>query len=312
MNETAPRIQNLGGVYLIDTDHVGRPGTIGVYLLPLTDGTAALVEAGPGSTAHTVLQGIRSLGYEPAQVRHIFVTHIHLDHAGAAGRLARETGATVYVHQRGARHLSDPERLLASAARVYGDSMDELWGTMEPIPAGQVHALFDNDVIGLPGFNVEALDTPGHASHHMAYLLGDGTMFTGDAAGVRFPGVALIRPAVPPPETNLELWEETIAKMRAAVPERLLLTHFGEVHDAQGHLATLPERNRTWAQVVREGVEAGEGHDELTARVERLQEAEFDALNLDEPTRRKYRVSSDAAMTAMGLERYWRKKWEVG
>src|SRR5690625_5917592 len=154
MNETAPRIQTLGGVYLIDTDPVGRPGTIGVYLLPLTDATAALVEPGPGSTAHTVLQGIRSLGYEPAQVRHIFVTHIHLDHAGAAGLLARETGATVYVHQRGSRHLSDPERLLASAARVYGVSMEELCGSMEPIPPGEVIAIFATDVLGLPGTTV--------------------------------------------------------------------------------------------------------------------------------------------------------------
>jgi glyoxylase-like metal-dependent hydrolase (beta-lactamase superfamily II) len=302
-----PAPRDLGGMFLLDTGHAGLPGTVGVYLLPLEGGTFAFVETGPGSTVPEVEAEIGRAGFELSGLSHILVTHIHLDHAGAAGELARRSGARVHVHHLGAPHLADPGRLWSSARRIYGDRMESLWGRMEPVPREQLRPLFDGDRVRLAWRTVEAIETPGHASHHIAFLMDDHSMLTGDAAGVRFPPADLIRPALPPPETDLEAWEASIAKMRSCVPERLLLTHFGEVGDADEHLARLPERNRLWAEEIRRGVRAGEGQPELAARIAALAEREFEAEGIDEETRIRYRATSDAAMTAMGLERYWRK-----
>jgi glyoxylase-like metal-dependent hydrolase (beta-lactamase superfamily II) len=301
-------VQDLGGILLLDTVHAGLPGTIGAYLLPLADGAFALVESGPGSTVAALEQAITGAGYELTALTDILLTHIHLDHAGGAGELSRRSGARVHVHHLGAPHLADPERLWSSARRIYGDRMEELWGSMEPVPAGQLRPLYDGDLIRLAGTTVEALETPGHASHHITFLLDDHSLLTGDAAAVRFPPAELIRPALPPPEADLETWEASIAKMRSCVPERLLLTHFGEVRDADEHLKLVPERNRLWADEVRRGIHAGEELPELQARVAALQEREFAVAGIDEATAERYRVTSDAAMTAMGLERYWRRK----
>lgn len=295
-------------MYLLDTGHLNRPGTIGVYLLPLEGNSFALIESGPGSTAANVERAIEQAGFELAGLEHILLTHIHLDHAGAAGELARRSGAAVHVHHVGAPHLADPSRLLSSAQRIYGDEMERLWGAMVPVPGEQLRSLFDGDTVRLPGRRVEALETPGHASHHVSFLLDDETLFTGDSAAIRFPPCPLIRPAVPPPETDLEAWEASIAKMRATVPERLLLTHFGQVDEADEHLARVPERNRAWAQELLRGLRAGEDSSRLTERMARLAEREFEAESINEDLANRYRVTSDAAMTAMGLERYWRKK----
>jgi glyoxylase-like metal-dependent hydrolase (beta-lactamase superfamily II) len=303
-----PPIQDLGGILLLDTVHAGLPGTIGAYLLPLAGGSFALVESGPGSTVPALEAAIAGAGYELAALTDILLTHIHLDHAGGAGELARRSGARVHVHHLGAPHLADPGRLLTSARRIYGERMEELWASMEPVPSGQLRPLYDGDRIWLADRAVEALETPGHASHHIAFLLDDHSLLTGDAAAVRFPPTELIRPALPPPETDLEAWEASIARMRSCVPERLLLTHFGQVLDADEHLTLLPERNRLWAEEVRRGIRSGEELPELVARVAALQEREFAAAGIDEGTAERYRVTSDAAMTAMGLERYWRKK----
>ena len=303
-----PAVQDLGGVFLIDTRHRGIDGTIGVFLLPLGGGAFVLVESGPGSTVDNVLAGIRDAGFEPEGLEHLLVTHIHLDHAGGAGELARSSGALVHVHHRGAPHLADPSKLMISAARIYGERMDELWGEMVPVPADRLRSHFDGDVLELGSHRIEILDTPGHASHHAAYLLNDATIFCGDAAGVRFPPEELIRPALPPPEIDLEVWDGTIAKLRSCVPERLLLTHFGEVREADAHLSELSERHRIWAEEVRRGMLAGEELQQLQARIRALEEREFAEAGLSDETAQRYRVTSDADMTGMGLQRYWRKK----
>lgn len=303
-----PRVQDLGGVILLDTVHGGLPGTIGVFLLPLEGGSFALIETGPGSTSREVRAGIEEAGYELAGLEHILLTHIHLDHAGAAGEFSRETGALVHVHHRGAPHLSDPSRLLESAGRIYGEQMQSLWGSMEPVPESTLRTHFDGDLLRLPGHVIEAIDTPGHAGHHLAFLLDGDTLLTGDVANIRLPPADLIRPALPPPEIDLEVWDASIAKIRSFVPERLLLTHFGEIQDADEHLAAVPERNRLWAEELLHGLRAGEDQRELTARIAGLAEREFQAAGIDEALAERYRVSSNAAMTAMGVARYWRKK----
>ena len=301
-------VERFGDVLLIDTRHGGLRGTVGVWLLPLDHGGFALIETGPGSTLSNVKAGIAEAGFDIRDLEAILVTHIHLDHAGAAGELVRTSDATLYVHARGAAHLVDPARLLASAARIYGDRMEPLWGSMEPVPEERVASLGDGDKVELSGRTLTAIDSPGHAGHHHCYLLDDRSLFTGDAAAVRLPGSELVRPALPPPETDLEAWEETIEKLRRLEPSRLLLTHFGEVREADAHLAQVPLRNRRWADEVLEGLQQGEDEGALVRRMRALELAELVAEGADAATITRHRETSDAQMTVAGLTRYWRKR----
>lgn len=302
-----PPVQPLEGVWLIDTRHGDVPATIGVWLLPLDEGAFALVETGPASTLRTVRAGIEEAGFSLDRLAAVLVTHIHLDHAGAAGELVRMTNAQLYVHERGAPHMIDPSRLMQSAERVYGDRLDALWGPMEPAPENRVTALADGDVIELGGRTLTAIDSPGHARHHHAYRLDDGSLFTGDAAGVRLPGSDVIRPTVPPPETDLEAWEATIERLRALEPRRLLLTHFGQVTDPDAHLARVPERNQKWADEVLEGLQQGEDEAALVRRIQALELAELVEDGANAATIARHRRTSDASMTVAGLVRYWKK-----
>lgn len=191
----------------------------------------ALLETGPKSSVDEVVAGLSRAGIE--QLDWIVVTHIHLDHAGAAGTLsARWPEARVAVHEVGAPHLVDPSKLWSSAARIYGDRMDELWGGIDPIPEDRIHIVRDGDVIDLGGRSLRAFDTPGHAYHHHAFLDDlTGAMFTGDALGVRLPDVGSLRPATPPPEFHLEKAIASINRIREAEPSSLWLTHFGPHHE---------------------------------------------------------------------------------
>ncbi|MEJ2287920.1 MAG: MBL fold metallo-hydrolase [Deinococcales bacterium] len=302
-----PRVRERDGVWVVDTFHNGLPGTIAVFLVPLPEGGFAMVESGPGVTLENVEAGVEAAGWELGELRTLLLTHIHLDHAGAAGALAARTDAAVVVHSVGAPHLADPARLVSSARRIYGEAMDELWGPMESVPAERLRAVDGGEVLEVGGLRVRVLHTPGHASHHVSYLLPDGTLFTGDSAGIRLPGSSLTRPALPPPELALETWEESVARMREARPERLFLTHFGEVAPADEHLAVLPERNRRWAEEVLAGLQAGENDEALVARMQRLEDVELDQAGANAGVRLRNKVTSDAAMTVMGASRYWRK-----
>ncbi len=302
-----PRLRELDGVTLVDTGHDGHPGTIGVFLVPAPSGGFLMVESGPGSSLDAVRDGVERAGWELSELRALLLTHIHLDHAGAAGALAAASGAEVVVHGVGAPHLADPTRLLRSARRIYGDGMDRLWGPMLPIPSARLRVVEGGESLTLHGVHVRVLATPGHASHHVSYLLDDGTLFTGDSAGVRLPGTVLLRPALPPPEVDLEAWDASVARMRRARPSRLLLTHFGEVADAEAHLAVLPGRNRAWAEEVLDGLRAGEDEAALVARMQRLEDTELAAAGASAGVRLRNKITSDAAMTVAGLSRYWRK-----
>lgn len=303
-----PRVQQLsGGIHLLDTCHHGHPGTIGVYTIDLPDGGWVLVETGPGVSYPELRAGFAQAGLDLADLRAVLLTHIHLDHAGCAGRIINETNAKLYVHPVGARHMANPSRLLASAKRIYQDLMDVLWGPMEPVPEERIIAPEPDSEFTIGGLSIRAVDTPGHASHHFAYLLPDGSLFTGDAAGILLPGSTLIRPAVPPPEIHLELWEASIEKMAALNPSRLLLTHYGEVTTPQEHLAMVPKRHRAWADELLAGLHAGEEREQLIARMEALQDREFAEYDVPHGVQQQYRVTSNAEMTADGLARYWRK-----
>lgn len=302
-----PLVQDLGGLYLLDTQHGGYFGTIGVYLLPGPGGTFALLESGPASTLETVLAGIREAGFAPERLTSVLVTHIHLDHAGAAGTLAQRYGAEVYVHENGAGHLIDPSRLLASAERIYGDAMSALWGEMLPLPQHLLRPVRDGETLAILGHRLEVLYTPGHASHHVAYLLGKTRLFTGDAAGIRLPGASTIRPALPPPEIDLELWARSVQAMRQVGPEELLLTHFGSVGEPEAHFSELLKTHQLWSESILEGMNAGEGDTVLQERVAALSRGALVTEGASEATIERHSVSSNDAMTVAGVKRYWQK-----
>ena len=224
---------------VIDVKHLGRPRVIGCWEV---DG--ALVDPGPQSSMETLLE---ALGDEPP--RALLLTHIHLDHAAATGALVRRwPRLEVYVHERGAPHLIDPSRLIASATRLYGQEMERLWGEIVPVPEANVKPLAGGeDVLGM-----RVAYTPGHASHHVCYLHeGSGTAFVGDVAGVRIPPSDLIVPPTPPPDIDVEAWIDSIAIVESWRPERLALTHFGDVDEPVRHLEAVRERLREEADLAK-------------------------------------------------------------
>lgn len=215
-------------LHVLDTKMHGRAGITASYLI--TDGGGALIETGPKSSVDNVVAGLEERGID--SLEWIIVTHIHLDHAGAAGTLAqRFPDARIGVHEIGAPHLVDPSKLWSSAARIYGDRMDEMWGGIDPIPQDRIHVIRDGEVIVLGGTKLRAVETPGHAYHHHAFLdEGTGAVFSGDALGIRLPDLGVIRPAAPPPEFHLEKTIVSIERIRNLRPARLFPTHFG-AHD---------------------------------------------------------------------------------
>ncbi len=231
----------------IDLLHLGREHVIASYLLDTTDGPA-LLDCGPTTCVDALEAGLAARGLALTDIRHLLLTHIHLDHAGAAGVLVRKhPGLQVHVSPVGLPHLVDPERLETSARRLYGDSFDSLWGELAPVPAENVHAL-DGSVIGLDSF-----PTPGHASHHVCYLDPDGTLYAGDACGVRVLPGRSVMPPTPPPDVDIAAWETTFDEIARRSPERLALIHFGVAEDVTRHLDELRLRLLDWAESVEGG-----------------------------------------------------------
>jgi glyoxylase-like metal-dependent hydrolase (beta-lactamase superfamily II) len=236
---------------LIDLNFGGAPHAIGVYLVETTDGLA-LFDCGPTSTLPALEAGLAEHGLELEDLRHLLLSHIHLDHAGAAGPIVRRhPDLTVWVSGIGAPHLVDPSRLERSARRLYGDLFDPLWGELAAVPEQNVR-LAEGDVLGW-----ESFPTQGHASHHVSYFR-EGTLLAGDAAGVRMPGASYVLPVSPPPDIDVEAWHATAAAIRAREPERMALIHFGVHDDVETHLDRLELELDRWATRVRDGMEQEE------------------------------------------------------
>jgi len=234
-------------VRIIDLLHMGHERTIASYLLDTDDGPA-LFDCGPATCIDALKAGLQQHDLALTNVRHLLLSHVHLDHAGAAGVLVREHPALqVHVSGIGAPHLVEPERLERSARRLYGDSFDTLWGELAPVPRENVHVVGDR-VLGL-----ECFPTPGHASHHVSYLDADGTLYAGDAAGVRIQPGRFVMPPTPPPEFDLETWQQTIEEIERRDPARLALIHWGVAEDVRRHLADLRLELYDWADTIRGG-----------------------------------------------------------
>jgi glyoxylase-like metal-dependent hydrolase (beta-lactamase superfamily II) len=271
---------------LIDVLHLGRPRVIGCWQVD-----DVLVDPGPSSSLPTLLE---ALGDD--RPRALLLTHIHLDHAGASGSLVeRWPELEVYVHERGARHLIDPSRLLDSARRLYGDDMDRLWGETLPVPEENVRVLRGGE--RLLGGMFEVAYTPGHASHHVSYLH-DGTAFVGDVGGVRISADGLTIPPTPPPDIDLEAWHASIDLVRGWSPRRLAITHFGAYEDVDAQLQELSARLDDWAERAR-----GEDQDAFIAGID----AEIDA-GAPAELHPAYTQAAVPEQLYMGLERYWRKR----
>jgi glyoxylase-like metal-dependent hydrolase (beta-lactamase superfamily II) len=268
---------------LIDVRHLGRERVIGCWEL---DGV--LIDPGPTSSMQTLIE---ALGGE--QPRALLLTHIHLDHAGAAGNLVRRwPELTVYVHEKGARHLADPEKLLASAERLYGDEMERLWGEVAPVPDANLRPLNGGEEV--LGFKVAF--TPGHASHHVSYFHPpSGRAFVGDVAAVRIPPSDFVMPPTPPPDIDLELWEDSIDRILDWRPESLGLTHFGEIGEPESHFELVRERLREQAELART-LSSEEFEERIRAQVAELAEPEAaGALLQAVPPEQQW----------SGLDRYW-------
>jgi glyoxylase-like metal-dependent hydrolase (beta-lactamase superfamily II) len=239
-------------VTALDLNFLGRPGAIAAGLID-GPGGLALVDPGPASCLDGLRASLARYGYRLDDVDTILVTHIHLDHSGGVGVLARSNPRLqVYVHRRGAPHVVDPSKLVSSASRLYGDRMGPLWGEILPVPTERVHALDGGEALQVAGVEVCVAYTPGHASHHVSYFdASSGTVFAGDTGGIRVGEPLLVLPPTPPPDIEVEAWGGSLALIRAWQPQRIFITHFGAFDRPLDHMADLEERLSDMAALVR-------------------------------------------------------------
>ena len=291
-------------VVTLDLNFQGSPRAIASYLIRHSGG-AVLIDCGPSTTIPTLQAGLEANGLSVASVTHVLLTHIHLDHAGAAGWWAAQ-GAQIVVHPVGAPHMLSPQKLLASATRIYGESMDTLWGQFLPVPENRLTVPKPDEDIAVGNLHFRPIDTPGHAEHHYAYVLDD-ILFSGDIGGVRIPGYRYLRVPMPPPELNFEKWRTSIQRLRREKANRIGPTHFGLFDDPGWQL-----------QAVQDGLDAAERWLEHAMPdnppIEKLRQ-DFAAWVTDEGLRQSlsadvveaYDLANPTGMSADGLLRYWRK-----
>lgn len=294
-------------LHTLDLHFQNTSQTIASYLVESPAGPV-LIETGPGSTLPTLIDQLARFGYQPADIRHVFVTHIHFDHAGAAGWWAQQ-GATVYVHHFGAPHLIQPDRLIKSATRIYGDQMDALWGQILPAPRENVVSLYDEDTIKVGGLHFHMIETPGHARHHHVIQLGD-LAFTGDAAGIKLGDLPLLDIPAPPPEFDLEAWQQSLDKLLQMNFSTIYPTHFGQVEDVQTHLEAIKLLLGESAHFVRHCLEMGLEREQIQAKYKAWNRGRGEPWGLDAAARHKYEVTNPLTMSVDGILRYWQKKAE--
>ena len=291
----------------IDLHFRGSPRVIATALLDGPDGLT-LIDPGPTTCLPMLEKGLGGHGLSLRDVRTLLLTHIHLDHAGASGTIVeRVPGIRVYVHERGAPHMIDPSKLLASVTRLYGDQMDAVWGAFQPVPASQVTALTGGERFELGGTSIRVAYTPGHAKHHVSFLdERSGMAYVGDTGGLRIVGDYLLAPT-PPPDIDIEAWQESLNLIEAWRPVSLFLTHFGSITPARAHLARFRTTLTQQAEAVRLALqEGGTEEAKIRAFVDRMRAAARQALPEREATATELAAPFDQLW--QGLARYWQKK----
>lgn len=291
----------------IDLRFRGSERVIATAVLSGPDGVT-LVDPGPASCLPALEDGLRQRGLTLRDVRALLITHIHLDHAGAAGSIVeRVPGVRVHVHERGAPHLVDPAKLLASATRLYGDQMDTLWGAFLPVPAANVNALAGGEHLAAAGTRLHVAYTPGHAKHHVSYLdETTGVAFVGDTGGIRVSGDFLLAPT-PPPDIDLAAWQQSLDIIDAWQPVALFLTHFDVVTGAKAHTLRFRETLSHQAEAVRQSLAAGRTDEERTGVfVEQLRREV--RKTLPEHEARATELAAPFDQLWQGLARYWNKR----
>lgn len=291
-------------IYTIDLKFQGVPKTIGAFLIQHRNG-GALVECGPGSTLPALIQGLADYNLKPQQISDVFLTHIHLDHAGSAGWWAKQ-GATIHVHEVGAVHMLNPEKLLASAKRIYGDMMDQLWGEFIPVGTDKISMLSNNQEIRVEDRIIRALDTPGHANHHMSYML-DGVCFSGDVGGVHLQGIPAVRLPTVPPEFNPEKWRKSIQRFQTENIKAFATTHYGIHRDSAWHLDAIEnalDKIETW---ISKNISIETPREEIRNKYSTWMRRVTAEAGVPDATIDAYDIAISSQMSADGVYRYWHK-----
>jgi glyoxylase-like metal-dependent hydrolase (beta-lactamase superfamily II) len=296
------------GTWQISLPFQGESDIIGSYLLA-GEQELTIIDPGPGSTYEALLAAIQEAGFAPQEVTHILLTHIHLDHAGATGTLLQHMPrAQVYVHSKGAAHLLDPSRLVASSQRIYGDRMESLWGKIEPVPQERLHLLEDGAILNAANRRLEVHYTPGHAIHHIIFFdVHRGDLFAGDVAGVRLQDIDYVRPPTPPPDLDLEAWFASLDKIKQLRPDVLYIAHFGPTRYSTQHIGHLREKLIAWGDLVLHAMRSGKSEEEIISSLIAQTEPELRRLARDERVLKRYEIATNYAMTVQGYMRYWRK-----
>jgi glyoxylase-like metal-dependent hydrolase (beta-lactamase superfamily II) len=301
-------IRLASGLSYLDLHFYGVDGVIASVILH-GPGGAAIIDPGPSSTLPALRAGLARAGIALADVRSILLTHIHLDHAGATGTLVRENPALrVYVHEKGAPHMVDPAKLMASATRLWGDEMDRLWGEMRPVPAENLEVLRGGERIAAGGRDLAVAYTPGHASHHVSYFSGEtGIAFVGDTAGVRLQTGRFIMPPTPPPDVDVEAWRDSFARIGAWHPETLFVTHFGPFAPVAAHLTEMADHLDLTSGLAKASLARPGGDEDREAWFTDEIRREL-RRRMSESDAQAYEVAGRFDLSWRGLARYWRKK----
>ena len=295
------------GISFVDLNFLDRPHAIAAATVEAA-GRVAIVDPGPSTCLATLERSLQARGIRLTDVEHILLTHVHLDHAGATGTVLRaHPHVRVLVHERGAPHLVDPSRLVASASRLWPNDMERLWGEVLPVPAAQIDVLRGGERIDAGGRTFDVAYTPGHASHHVSYFdAASGIAFVGDTAGMSVDGGYVLAPT-PPPDIDLALWRQSVSRIETWSPDMLFLTHFGPVGTPRAHLGTLLDHLETMAALVRDSLRAPESDQERSQRFAEDLRREL-RRHMTEGQVAAYELSAPFHLLWLGLARYWRKR----
>lgn len=294
----------MANIHIIDLNFLDENQTIAAFLIETIKGPI-LIETGPESTWDQLKKGINRHGYQLTDIQHVLLTHIHFDHAGAAWKLAA-SGANIYVHPAGLPHLASPEKLWKSAAQIYGEDMERLWGKMMPVPKAQLREIHHGETSQVGELTIKALHTPGHAVHHIAWQLND-VIFTGDVAGVKINRGPVVPPC-PPPDIHVENWKASIALLKEQNPKQIYLTHFGRIDEPVNHLSDLEEILNDWANWIKPHYDQQNQPKDIIPKFMDYTQKQLKDKGVSDRDLQRYEYANPSWMSVAGLLRYWKLK----